>query len=209
LFFVLSLSRSTSKEESISNSDFIDQEEINIKNNRNNTYIGVPDYKINQHEINELGLVFNYPDFFVLKEIKVNEGQTGKKLVGYLDFSNKYRINFGGVTRDFSKSRGGSLNDTFGYKKLGSDYYLNFVWNDYKLSKNEFSLINDNSIIVSGKEIGFILSDDTVVAFTNTLDQNFPGIVFSVSSLENKILNKEEIVQIFKETIPLISFNQI
>jgi hypothetical protein len=115
-----------------------------------------------------------------------------------LELAPNHWISFGGVTKDYSASKGGDITDTHGYEKQGEKYAIKFVWGNQDVIPSEFWLVNsrkDQAIVVQNTEIEQILSRESIAAFVNIPDSSFPGIVFETTPVDkNEIEMLRQIV---------------
>ncbi|MFZ2303459.1 MAG: hypothetical protein WAV98_01550 [Minisyncoccia bacterium] len=169
----------------------------------------IGEWKMYQNK--EFGISFQYPDIFKRVNIQVVNGDTGRRLTGVLEFAQNHWISFGGVTKDFTKSRGGSLVDTYGYEKVGDAYLVKFVWGDDRVVPSEFWSVNkggDKAIVVRNTEIGQVLSNKSVAVFVNIPNSLFPGIVFEIHPLLSNESVDEKEIEILRQIVSSITFSR-
>lgn len=167
----------------------------------------------NTYSNNEINFSFSYPKESILKSSIVGApypsiiDASGKQFTGYIKLSSGSEILFGGVTKDYSYPRGGSIGDFLGYGEKNDEYFLNFIWGTNKIIPSDKISINngkDIAIVIKNTEIEMLLSNKQIAAFINTKNSIFPGLVF-VISYKNEALSIQDI-KTFNDIISSIKF---
>ncbi|MDP3771946.1 MAG: hypothetical protein Q8Q94_01050 [bacterium] len=159
----------------------------------------------------EIGISFRYPDIFRRVDMGVHSGETGRRFTGVLEFAPNQLISFGGTTKDYSASRGGSITDTHGYEKQGEKYAIKFIWGNQEVTPGELWPVNsgkDQAIVIRNMEIEQVLSRESVAAFVNIPNSPFPGIVFEMTPVSpDKSVNEKQ-VEILRQIVSSITFEK-
>lgn len=167
----------------------------------------------NTYSNNEINFSFSYPKESVLNSNIAGApypgiiNASGKKFTGYIRLPSGSGILFGGVTKDYSYPRGGSIGDFLGYGEKNDEHFLNFIWGANKIIPSDKISINngkDIAIVLKNTEIEMLLNDKQIAAFINTKSNIFPGLVF-VISYKNEALPAQDI-EIFNNIISSIKF---
>ena len=159
----------------------------------------------------EVGISFRYPDIFEREDMSIRNGDTGRLFIGVLEFFPNHWISFGGATEDYRYPQGGSLIGTLGYEKQEEQYFVKFLWGKQKISPSEFWPVNsgkNQALVVRNSDIDQILAVGEIAAFVNIPHSPFPGIVFSITptSLDGSVSEKD--VQILRQIISSITFEE-
>jgi len=163
------------------------------------------------YENKEIGVSFRYPNIFTRVDTRITNGETGRIFTGVLEFTPNHWIFFGGVTKDYSASKGGSIISTHGYEKQGEKYAINFVWGKEEIVPNEFWPINDGkdqALVVRNTRIEQILSPESIAVFLNIPESSFPGIVFEIASSRAGEPVDDKEVEILRQIVSSITFRQ-
>lgn len=138
------------------------------------------------YENGEIGVSFHYPENANIRYNGTSQ-ETGKVFGGTIVLKSNAEILFTRTAESSNKSRGGDISDTLGYEKTNDEYFVKFPWGKTKVAPSDFVPINngkDTAIIVtsSSKDLvlgeGGSLTDNQIVAFVNTGNKNFPGLIF-------------------------------
>lgn len=167
--------------------------------------------ELKKYQNKEVGISFQYPDILKRVDMSVVNGETGRKFTGVLEFAPNHWISFGGVTREYTTSRGGSVADTHGYEKQEEKYVIKFVWGNQEVIPSEFWPVNsgkDQAIVLRDIEIEQILSRETIAAFVNIPNSHFPGVIFEMTpSSSDQSVNEKE-VRILHQIVSSITFEE-
>jgi len=176
----------------------------------NNT-IDISDWETYRN--NEINFSFSCPKESVLNSSIIGApypgiaDALGKNFSGYIKLPSGFEILFGGVTKDYSYPRGGSIYDFSGYEEKNGDYFLGSAWGRMKIIPSDKISINngkDIAIIIKNTEIEMLLDSKQTAVFINTKSNIFPGLVFVISS-QNGILSDQD-VKTFYNIISSIKF---
>lgn len=161
------------------------------------------------YENKDVGISFKYPAIFDRVDAHIINGETGRVLTGVLEFMPNHWISFGGATEDFTWGKGGSLTDTYGYKKKGEKYFLKFIWGDNEVIPSEFLPVNggnDQAILIRDKEINQMLSSKAVAVFVNIPNSPFQGLVFMLCPTDGRETVDEKEVDILRQIVSSVTF---
>lgn len=164
--------------------------------------------KLETYENKDAGISFQYPDIFERVDIRITNGETGRMFIGVLEFSPNHRISFGGVTKDYTASKGGSLENTYGYEKQGEKYSVKFTWGNQDITPTGFWSVNngkDMAVVVRNTEIEQVLSRESVAVFVNTLSESFPGVVFQLTPGSSGLVDEKEL-EVLRQIVSSITF---
>lgn len=163
------------------------------------------EWKIYQNS--EAGISFQYPDIFNRVNMQVVNGDTGRIFTGVLEFFPNHWISFGGITEDYSATRGGTITDTRGYTKKGDDYFV-FGVRPEAYAFWEYNNNNSQALVVTNTEIGQVLSRESVAVFVNIPNSPFSGIVFEIHPLNSSEPVDKKDIEILRQIVSSITFTK-